>query len=352
MFFRVCLAVLAVLWLCAGVNPAEVRAQDKPVNLKVSVWLPAPTVNVFSRSNIWLVQEVEKRSGGRLKMEYYWSASLVPARETVSGLKTGVADIAFVNSAYEPGKLPLCTVAGLPVISHDYYTSSMAFAELHKMPELIAELDQHNIMYLGHTTNISLGIWTRRPVRSVADLKGKKIACAGEHALVLRALGAVPISIISTEVYGAMEKGTADGGLANPGYASDYKWWEVAPYYYELLLGNNAEIFTAVNKDSWKKIPADLQKMFIDLREEAARTGHGIYQTNAENQLKEQVAKGAVTLSKPSAADVATLEKAAKEVVWVKWVERMNERGLPGQKVLEAWQQIYKKWDAKNPFKK
>ena len=343
---------LVVFLLGVSLTPAVVTAQVKPITLKMSVWLPAPSVNVFSKSNIWLVQEVEKRSRGRLKVDYYWSASLVPARETVSGLKTGVADIAFVNSGYEPGKLPLSTVGGLPVISHDYYTSAMAYAELHKMPELIAELDQHNIMYLGHTTNISLGVWTRRPVRSIADLKGKKIACAGEHAIVLRALGAVPVTIISTEVYGAMEKGTADGGLANPGYASDYKWWEVAPYYFELLLGNNAEIFVGINKDSWSKIPVDLQKMFIDLREEAARKGHEIYQTNAENQLKTQVAKGAVTVSKPSAADVAQLEKAAKEVVWVKWIERMKEKGLAGQKVLDSWQQLYKKWDAQNPFKK
>jgi hypothetical protein len=30
----------------------------------------------------------------------------------------------------------------------------------------------------------------------------------------------------------------------------------------------------------------------------------------------------------------------------------MKERGLPGQKILDAWQQLYKKWDAQNPFKK
>jgi len=343
---------MVVFFLAVGLTPAVGTAQVKPINLKVSVWLPAPTVNVFARSNIWLVQEVEKRSGGRLKMDYYWSGSLVPAKETVSGVKTGVADIAFFNTGYEPGKLPLCTVGGLPAISHDYYPSAMAYGELHKMPELIAELDQHNIMYLGHTTNISLGIWTRRPVHSIAELKGKKIACSGEAAVVLRAIGAVPITIISTEVYQAIEKGTADGGIANPGYASDYKWWEVAPYYFTLMLGNNGEIFTGINKDSWKKIPPDLQKMFIDLREEAARKGHEIYQTNAENQLKEQVAKGAVTVSNPSAADVAQLEKAAKEVVWIKWVDRMKDKGLPGQKVLDAWRDLYKKWDAKSPFKK
>ena len=343
---------MVVFLLGVSLNPTVGTAQVKPITLKMSVWLPAPTVNVFARANSWLVQEVEKRSGGRLKVDYYWSGSLVPAKETVSGLKTGVADIAFVNAGYEPGKLPLSNVGGLPAISHDYYSSAMAYGELHKMPELIAELDQHNIMYLGHTTNISLGVWTRRPVHSIAELKGKKIACSGEAAVVLRALGAVPVTIISTEVYQAIEKGTADGGIANPGYASDYKWWEVAPYYFELLLGNNGEIFTGINKDSWKMIPADLQKMFIDLREEAARKGHEIYQTNAENQLKTQVAKGAVTVSKPSAADVAQLEKAAKDVVWVKWIERMKEKGLAGQKVLDTWQQLYKKWDAQNPFKK
>ena len=348
-FFRAWFVGMVVFFLGVSLNPTVGTAQVKPITLKMTSWLPAPTVNVFAKANSWLVQEVEKRSGGRLKVEYYWSGSLVPAKETVSGLKTGVADIGFVNPSFEPGKLPLCLVAGLPVISHDYYSSALAFGELHKMPEIKAELDKYNIMYLGHTVNISVGFWTRRPVHSIAELKGKKIAGSGPHIVLLKALGAVPLSIISTEIYEAMQKGTADGGLANPGYAGDYKWWDVAPYYFELLLGNNADIFTGINKDSWNKIPADLQKMFIDLREEAARQGHEIYQTNAENQLRTQVAKGAVTVSKPSAADLALLEKTAKDVVWVNWVK---ERGPAGQKVLDNWRALYKKWDAKNPFKK
>lgn len=350
MFLRVCL-IAALVFSCWTTLPSEVDAQGQ-TKLKMSVWTPAPNVNVYSKSNSWIVQEVEKRSGGRLKVDYYWSGSLLPAKETVSGLKTGVADLAFVNSNYEPGKLPLSTVGSLPAISHNYYSSAMAYGELQQMPELKAELDQQNIIFVAHVCNISLGIWTRKPVHSIADLKGKKIVCTGDHAVVMRAIGAIPVTIISTEVYEAMSKGTADGGLANPGYASDYKWWEVAPYYFELMFGNEPGVFLGVNKDSWNKLPADLQKMFVDLREEAARTGHEIYQGNAENQLKTQVAKGTVTVSKPSAADLALLEKTAKDVAWVKWVERMNAKGLPGQKVLDTWQQLYKKWDAKSPFRK
>jgi TRAP-type C4-dicarboxylate transport system substrate-binding protein len=351
-FLRTWVAGMAIFLLWVTLPPADGAAQVKPITLKMTVWTPAPELNVYSRANSLLVREVEKRSGGRLKIEYYWSGSLIPAKETVSGLKTGVADLGFVHSGYEPGKLPLSTVASLPAISHDYYPSAMAYGELHNMPELKAEMDQQNIMYLSYTCNTSGGVWSRRPIRSLAEMKGKKIVCQGEQATVIRALGAVPITMISTEVFQAMEKGTADGGLANPGYASDYKWWDVAPNYFELLFGNSAEVMVAINKDSWNKIPADLQKMFMDLREESCRLSHDMYQSNAENQLKKQVAAKTVSHVKPTAADTAAVAKAAKEVVWDKWADRMKERGLPGQKVLDAWQALYKKWDSQSPFKK
>jgi TRAP-type C4-dicarboxylate transport system substrate-binding protein len=157
---------------------------------------------------------------------------------------------------------------------------------------------------------------------------------------------------VPTEIYEAIGKGAGDGGLANPGYASGCKWRKVARYHFELYMGNNSEVFSAVNKGSWNKIPPDLQKMFIDTREEAARKDQEIYQTNADDQLKTRVAEGAVTVSKPSAADVAQLGKAAKETVWMNRAERMKERGLSGQKVLDNRQQLYKKWGVPNPFEK
>lgn len=337
--------------LMASMSLAHAAPPTQPVILKVSTWTASPQANVFTRASIWHIQEAEKRSGGRLKVEYYYSGSLVPAKETVTGLKSGVADVAFVNQGHEPGKLPLCTVASLPATSHDYYSGGMAIAELMKMPELKAELDQNNIMYLGPLGVVSYGVWTKRPVRSITDLKGKKILASGEHTLLLNALGAVPISIVSTESYSALEKGVLDGGLANAGYANDYRWQEICPYYYELLFGAKT-MFVAMNKNSWNKLPADIQNMFIDLHDEACRKGHEIYQGNSDNKLKEFVSKGIVTVTKPSAAEVAFAEKTAHDLIWVKWVKKMEEKGLPGQKVLDNWLALYKKYDAQSPFKK
>jgi len=242
-------------------------------------------------------------------------------------------------------------VGGLPVVCHDYYASSMTLRELSQLPEIKAEFDASNMMYLSHSTNISNGIWTKQRVRSIADLKGKKIVMVGDTARVLNALGVTPLAIISSEIYQAMEKGTADGGVANPGWAGDYKWPEVAPYYFELLLGSTGDMFTAINKNSWEKLPPDIKKMFIDLREEAIKAGRQMYQGNAEANLKGWVSKGTVTLTKPSAEDVALLEKTANSVVWEDWVARMEKKGLAGKKVLAAWREIYKKYEAQNPFK-
>lgn len=326
-----------------GASPAE------PIMLKASVWTPAN--HPFSRAGVWILQEAEKRSEGKIKIEYYWSGSLLPAKETVAGMKTGVADISFINPGYEPGKIPLCTVGTLPAIADDWWPTVNAFAELHQMPELKAELDAYNMMYLGPLGTVSYGIWMRRPARSIADLKGKKLVSVGEHNPLLKALGAVPVSIVSTEAYQALEKGIADGALANPAYAIGYKWPEVAPNYFSLTVGNKAH-FVAINKNSWNKIPADIQKIFVGLRNEAFRKGHEIYQGYDEDEMKKLVDKGVVKVTKPSAEDRAQLEATAQNVSWITWVKKMEEKGLAGKKVCDKWRELYKKYDAQSPFKK
>jgi TRAP-type C4-dicarboxylate transport system substrate-binding protein len=346
-----CLAFMFALGLILCMSSAY-AAQTKPIILKYAVWTPSPDVNVFSKANSWLIREVEKRSKGRLKVEYYWSGSLVPGRKTVKGVRSGVADIANIMPDYQPGLLPLTMVGSLPAISHDFWTSAMAFRELAKMPEIKAEFDKHNMMYLGNVTNISFGYWTKVPVRKIADLKGLKIVGVGQRAKLVKALGSVAVSMISTEVYPAMEKGTADGAIANPGYASDYNWQEICPWYYNLSLGNNGNMFLGMNKDSWNKLPADIQQLFLGLQEEAIKQGHIIYQGNAEDKLKHFVAEGIVTCSNPNAADRALLNKTAKEVIWMKWVEAMEKQGLPGQKVLDNWIRLNKKYAAIYPFER
>ena len=323
-------------------------AHGGPIILKVSAHTPPPIPH--SRAGMWIIQEVEKRSKGQIKVEYYYSSSLIPAKETIAGLQDGVADIAFVNATYEPGRLPLSTVATLPATSPGrYYPTAKAVADLYKMPEMKAEIDQYNIMYLGPLPNTSYGVWSKKPLRSLADLRGLKVLATGEHATLMKTLGAVPVSMVSPEAYSALQKGILDGGLANPTMGIGYKWEEVCAYFYALPIGNYG-MFVGMNKNSWKKLPAGVQKMFQDLHDEACRQAHQIYQGYGDQMLKKVVAEKRVTVQQPSAEDVTALKKIAKEEIWIKWVKKMEEKKLAGQKVLDRWLELLQFYHAQSPL--
>src|SRR3972149_5940143 len=100
------LSAALVFALLAG--PLQAAETTKPLILKFASWTP-PQVN-FAREGAWIVREMEKRSQGRIKIEYYWSNSLIPAQQIIDALQKGVADIAFINPAYQPGKMPLLPI--------------------------------------------------------------------------------------------------------------------------------------------------------------------------------------------------------------------------------------------------
>ena len=347
--FKWMLAIFMSVSLLIPLNINFASATQKPLVLKVSMFTPKAVV--YTKANGWILHEVERRSKGKIKFEYFYSGSLLPAKQTIAGLQTGVADIAFVATPYEPGKLPLCTVTSLPMTGKRFYNSAMAFRDLQQMPELKAELGKYNIRYLAFCNNSSYGLWSTNGIHSIAEVKGKKIRAIGGQAILMKALGAVPVSIISTEVYTALEKGTLDGSLANPIFGFDYKYNEVCRFFYALMFGN-VPFLMGINKDSWEKIPSDIQKMFEDLHEPAARAAHEIYETAGEKNLQEAQAKGTVKVTEPTEKDVAFVTNLAKETVWKEWIAKMNRSGLPGEKVLDNYLKLLKKWGAQSPFKR
>lgn len=341
--------------LCTGLIFASLAAplpaaeMAKPVVFKFAAWTP-PQVN-FARAGVWIVKEMEKRSQGRIKIEYYWSNSLIPARQIMDALHKGVADVGFVNPSYQPGKLPLLTITSLPAThSGDMCPTSKALQAMMEMPEIKAELDGLNIRYLGPLTNNSYGVWTRKKqVRTLNDLKGLKLRAIGNHANLLHALGGVPVSLGATEIYQAIEKGTLDGALANPSFALGYKWDEVTKYYYPIPFGGLGQ-FVAINKSSWAKIPPDVRKRVTALHDIACGVAHQIYQGGGEVLLEKAVAAGKITVTEPSAADIAKVKQVARDKIWKNWVSKMNEKGLPGQKVLDRWLELLGKWDGTSHF--
>jgi TRAP-type C4-dicarboxylate transport system substrate-binding protein len=339
----------AALTFALFAGPLQAAETTKPLILKFASWTPAQ-VN-FGREGVWIVRELEKRSQGRIKIQYYWSSSLVPVKQIMDAVQKGVADIAFINPNYQPGKMPLLTVTSLPATgARDMAYTSKALQGLMELPAVKAELDALNMRYIGPLTNDSYGVWSNKKVQNLGDLKGLKLRAIGMHANLLHALGGVPVSLGPTEIYQAIEKGTLDGALGNPSFALGYKWDEVTKYYYDIPFGGLGQ-FVVMNKSSWNKLPPDLQERMNGIHDIACGIAQQIYQGGGQALLEADAAKGKITVIQPSPEDVTKLMKISKEKIWDEWVAKMNKRSLPGQQVLDRWLELLAMWHGTAHFK-
>ena len=346
----VVMAGMSVLVLIVGTRTGFTTPKSNtpaiPLILKYSTY--GPKTADFNIGNTWILREIEKRSEGRLKIEYYFSSALVPERQMLTGIKSGVADIGAITESYYPGRIPLCTVTSLPMIGNFCYSTAMAWKYLVEMPEIKAEFDEYNMRYLSPAASVSSVIWAKFPISSIANLKGKKIRAVGNFAILMKELGAAPVTVTSPEVYESVQKGIVDGICHSTNAGINFRYYEVATNFYRFPFGGVCS-FLAINKDSWKKIPADIQQMFIDLHDDAVLRQCEETAERSEKKLAELVSIGKVKYITATDQDIAFVKELVKEKVWKDWVKRMNERKLAGQKVLDSWLKFNGQYEVPRP---
>src|SRR5476649_998042 len=104
---------LAVL-VAAGFAAAPALAQDKPVELKFSHWVPA-THPIVKSSEEW-AESIKKASGGAINITMYPAQQLGKAFDHYDMARDGIADIAYANPGYQPGRFPIIAAGELPFL--------------------------------------------------------------------------------------------------------------------------------------------------------------------------------------------------------------------------------------------
>src|SRR5580698_6975612 len=103
------LAVCATL-IAHGWTPA--LAQDKTVQLKISLWIP-PAHPLAPATRAW-ADDIEKASGGTIKATVFPSEQLGKAFDHYDMARDGIADVTYVNPGYQPGRFPIIAAGQLP----------------------------------------------------------------------------------------------------------------------------------------------------------------------------------------------------------------------------------------------
>ena len=330
---RFVMASICLILILLVTAPA-VQAAPQVIKLRMATWHPAkvPAVN----AGFWIIRELERRSMGRIKVEEYYSGTLAGGKELLRACGKGVVDACLWIPPYNPGLAPLAEIGWVPAVIASSWSAIMAFNRCFaEFPEIGKEFSSNNVVYLSGTGNPTCNIISTKPIRSLNDLKGLKINASGYQQVLLSKLGVPAISLVSTEVYEALERGTIDGNVNNPEWARVYNFHEASKYWYDIPVGGFI-FFSIMNKNFFNKLPADLQKLLMSLRDLQAEANYMIYDMATDLRARGIMYK-TLEVIKPPQADIDRFLKIAKETVWANWIQEIEKRGLPGQKLFGRW---------------
>lgn len=293
------------------------------------------------------VPEVNKRvaalnKGYKIEWREAYGGQLYKMNATLTSVEQGVADIGWVFHNLEAAKMPLAQFTTVTPFTTDDVRTVLAIAnEMNeKVPALKAEWDRNNMVFLGASGVDTYHLFTKNPVKSYDDLKGRKISAPGSLGLWLRGSGAVPVDGSLTSYYTDIQSGVSEGTISISTGVLPNKIYEVAPYITTVNIGAVYNGGMAMNKDSFLKLPPEVQKIVKDVGLEYSRVLGDTLMQRYEGALKTMGEVGAkqnppVTISPLPPAErqkwVTTLPNLAGD-----WVKANAGKG-PGRDIVKTY---------------
>lgn len=335
--FSFIVAAALVLLTCPAAPAAD------PIVLKFSSYLP-PTHHL-QVSHQWVADQIEKRTNGRVKIRMYHTESLHSAKKGFEALRSGITDITLAYPIYDPTGFHLAFGGGLPFKYPSSHVAVRVMEELY--PEYIkAEYEKAGakLAYWSVTNNYFL-VATRKPVKTLADLKGMKIRSGGGiHSEVLKAIGAVPVMMPTPEIYESLERGVIDGCFMSPASAMSYRLYEVGKYVTVLPIATT-DVPAAISPRAWKKLSPELQAIVFQVFREGGMNVADGYEDETTKALVEWKKKGGTVIT-VDAQEVAKFKKAEEPVdeTWIANCEKAK-KGAQARQMLQKMDSLVKKYE-------
>ncbi|HKU44705.1 MAG TPA: hypothetical protein VJR89_41380, partial [Polyangiales bacterium] len=223
---------------------------------------PYPPQHPFSRADKTWIEHVEQASRGALRIEPFWSGSLISSDQSILELRHQVADVGAITPIYERGGAhALRTQAGFYAGAGTFQQQVAVFKCLaQRFSALNDELSGLRVLAV-QGGNLP-GVVTRtKLLTSLQDLVGLRLRAPGELMELLRALGADPVNMPMGDVYAALAKGVIDGVVAPPDALRSLHLAEVAGHYAELAIPRGAYPSRAISVRVFSRLPESLQRV-------------------------------------------------------------------------------------------
>jgi TRAP-type C4-dicarboxylate transport system substrate-binding protein len=294
--------------------------------------LPAayPASNFHTENLAQFAADIDKATGGKLKITVHANASLSKANEIKRAVQGGQAPIGEVLLANFENENPLYGADGIPFLATSY-ADSKRLAEVQK-PYLDKLLGTQGMKPLYTVAWPPQGIYVKKEIASVADMRGLKWrAYSPATGKIAELIGAQPVTIQAAELSQALATGVVESYMSSGSTGYDSKTYESIKYWYDTQawLPKNAVI---VNKKAFDALDASTQAAVIKAAADAEVRGWKVSEEKNDWYKKALTDKG-MKIMTPSPKLIADL----KQVGTIMLADWQKKAGPDGEAMIAAF---------------
>jgi len=332
--------LLFFLSACGSATNNTEGDSGEPIELVVNSWFAS---GEDVPENVWepWKEYVEEKTDGRVQVNIHYNGALASSNEILEGVQSGTFDAGMALAMYyEDAMLFPLSIGDLP-FAHD--------ADPEKAAAIIQEFAQEyedeiwdGVVKVGVGATPPRYIYSTNPIESADFLNGKNARVSNDsEAVLFQSMGATPTEVAFEETYNGLDKGLIEATISSHDVYTNLQLVDPAPNYL-----NNPVGFTQgtaiMNEDFFNSLPEDLQELFV---EDINPKWEELFEENAKKVMAND--PEVIEMAEENGGKVTTFEGEELEEfqsygtpVWDAWIEKANEKGYPGEEMMERFIEI------------
>jgi TRAP-type C4-dicarboxylate transport system substrate-binding protein len=291
---------------------------------------PYAATNFHTENVAQFAADVEKYTGGKLRIQVHPNASLFKAPEIKRAVQGGQAQIGEILLSGYSNEDPLFGLDSVPFLATSYQDSKKLWDASRKAVE--ERFAKQGMMVLYSVPWPPQGIYSSKPLNSISDMKGLKMRAYNPYTSRIAELaGAQPVTIQAAELAQAFATGAVNANITSGATGYDTKAWEVVKNYYDTQAWIPKNL-VFVNKKAFDALDKASQDAVLKAAREAEARGWKISQEKTKWYL-EQLTKNGMNVQAPSQQLMTDFRKIGQTMT----EEWLKNAGADGKAIVDTY---------------
>lgn len=321
----------------------EFNYDGPPITLRYSTFVGSAGMAPDIMRAVW--ERLKQDTNDKISIEPYWSSSLTDTQSgAFEAIGSGLADMGTCYTQMNPGGFDLHFGIQLPSMFTESSVGALVFNEVYA--KYLREEYENRGVYLARLAlTPPQQLYSRDPIRSVADMSGKRAWASGTVAVqAVGALGLEPTTLRITEMYSGLQTGVLDLVPMHDAGVYTFRLQEIARYRTPVNLWTNPNEH-CINRERWDGLPKEVRDYLYHWFQVWTQVEAQLMYDAEVVRALEELPQNGIEFIELTDADKQEVEKRYAAVI-DEWIKTQESAGRPGAEFVTAMRDLSVRYSA------